>query len=176
MLIPLSFFDRPAPEVARDLLGKTIVSTLTGRLQAYMITETEAYHGSDDEACHARFGKTKRTQVMFGSPGHRYPYLCYGVHRLINVITGPGTHPGGVLIRGVEGISWPGRVTKLLGIAKHQYGLPIIPDSWLWLEERSLQREQHTIVSSPRVGIDYAGAYRRDMPWRFELTTTKKTA
>ncbi len=99
-----SFFNRPTLQVARDLLGRRLVR-LDGSLRmAGLITETEAYCGEADLACHARAGRTPRTAVMYGPAGHAYVYFSYGMHWLLNVVTESPGEPGAVLIRGMEAV------------------------------------------------------------------------
>jgi DNA-3-methyladenine glycosylase len=103
--------------LSRWLLGKVLVRARPdGSETAVLITEVEAYHGLRDRASHASRGRTPRTAVMFAPGGVWYVYLCYGVHEMLNLVTGPRDHPAAILIRGVEGASGPGRVTRLLGI------------------------------------------------------------
>ena len=80
-----------------------------------MITEVEAYDGERDRTCHARFGRTPRSEVLYGAGGVWYVYLCYGVHEMLNLVVGPAGWPAAVLIRGVDGITGPGRLTRALG-------------------------------------------------------------
>ena len=88
-VIPCSFFERPVLEICPELLGQFLVTEIDGRVGRFEVTETEAYDGPHDLACHASKGKTPRTEVLFGDPGQWYVYLCYGVHWLLNVLTGP---------------------------------------------------------------------------------------
>ena len=111
------FFNRDTVQIAEDLIGCFWVREQNGISEKYMITETEAYDGIEDKACHASKGRTKRTEVMFGPSGHLYVYLVYGMHWMMNIVTGPTDYPAAVLIRGVEGTIGPGRVTKKLKIA-----------------------------------------------------------
>src|SRR6266568_2453433 len=91
--------------LARSLIGKHLVRRhADGRTEARLITEVEAYHGERDLACHARAGRTNRTEIMYGPGGTWYVYLCYGVHEMLNLVVGPPHWPAAVLIRGVEGI------------------------------------------------------------------------
>lgn len=151
--------------LARDLLGKYLVRRLnSGLLIHSMITETEAYHGAGDQACHGRFGKTQRSEVMFRQGGVWYVYLCYGVHWLLNIITGPVDFPAAVLIRSIDIAKGPGRLTKALHIDKSFNGQPAHPLFNLWLEDH--EYIPPAIEITPRIGIAYAGedAYK---PWRF---------
>lgn len=166
-MLPRSFFARPAPDVARDLLGKELVRRLPdGRLLRTAITETEAYEGFEDQASHAHRGKTPRNAVMFGPPGHIYLYLCYGMHWLLNITTGPENHPAAVLIRGCTLAAGPGRLTRALHLGKAENLLPLGTKSGLWLNHRSGVPETE-ILTTPRIGIDYAGAPWKQIPWRF---------
>jgi DNA-3-methyladenine glycosylase len=142
------------------------------------ITETEAYDGPEDRACHASKGRTGRTEVMFGPAGRWYVYLCYGVHEMLNLVTGPREWPAAVLIRGVEGVSGPGRVTRALAITRALNGTAATEEAaetagatengGLWIEpaERGLLAEGE-ILAGPRVGVDYAGPEWAAKPWRF---------
>ncbi|MFN7094660.1 MAG: DNA-3-methyladenine glycosylase, partial [Burkholderiales bacterium] len=119
MLLDLAYFNNEdTPKLAYDLIGKFLCRKQGEIISRYMITEVEAYHGFKDKACHARFGKTPRNAVMFAHGGHSYVYLCYGIHWLLNLVTGPENFPAAVLIRGIEDIFGPGRVTRKLNIDK----------------------------------------------------------
>jgi DNA-3-methyladenine glycosylase len=144
--------------LARGLLGKFLVrSTPRGRVAA-MITEVEAYHGEQDLACHARHGLTARNAVMYGPGGVWYVYLCYGVHEMLNLVTGPRGHPAAVLIRGIAGANGPGRLTRALQI------------DGLWIEDRGVRVPRGAIRATPRIGVDYAGPVWSRKRWRFVLT------
>src|SRR5204862_4654728 len=106
---------------ARNLLGKYLVGP--GGV-ARMITEVEAYDGEHDLACHARAGRTRRTEVLYGAGGVWYVYLCYGIHEMLNLVVGPADWPAAILIRGVEGAVGPGRVTKTLAIDRNLNSAP----------------------------------------------------
>src|SRR6056297_1549342 len=117
------FFRRDVLEVAPDLLGKMLVRRFDEhRLEKYLITEVEAYRGGADKACHANKGKTARTEVMFREGGLVYVYLVYGIHWLLNVVTGPEGDSSAALIRGLQGVPGPGRVGKVLQLDKSFYG------------------------------------------------------
>ena len=153
--------------LARWLLGKTLVRTTGRNRSAHIITEVEAYDGEHDLACHASKGRTKRTEVMYKSGGIWYVYLCYGVHEMLNLVTGPADYPAAVLIRGVSGITGPGRLTKRLKIDRRLNGLVARPTSGLHLEDRGLEIPLRQLKSGPRIGVDYAGSAWARKPWRF---------
>ena len=161
---------RNAAAQARALLGKTLVRRHPdGRVEARLITEVEAYDGEADLACHAAKGRTARTEVLYRPGGTWYVYLCYGIHEMLNLVTGPEGWPSAVLIRGVEGIEGPGRVTKALEIDRRMNGAPALPESGLWLEDRGPPIPRSRIQATPRVGIDYAGEVWAGKLWRFIL-------
>ena len=188
-----AFYARDTRKVARDLLGKTLCHRQDdGRVIRGRIVETEAYHGPDDRASHARFGPTPRAGIMFGPPGRAYVYLIYGMHHCLNVVTGADGFPAAVLLRGVDRVTvggeaagsdaggrpgdgaapnaiGPGRLTKVFGIRRETHnGLDLTdPGSELWIEDGA-RRRRGKVVTSPRVGVDYAGAWAR-RPWRYRL-------
>jgi DNA-3-methyladenine glycosylase len=162
---------------ARGLLGKYLVRRFDdGRMEARQIVETEAYHSAEDLACHASKGRTKRTEVMFGAPGVWYVYLCYGIHEMLNLVTGPADHPSAVLIRGVEGLTGPGRLTKNLAITRALNALPAAKASGLWIEDRGAVITPDQISTTPRIGIDYSGPVWSQKPWRFVLEEAARSA
>ncbi len=180
--LPLSFYDRPADVVAREMLGALIVSEVGGRRVAGEIVETEAYTGPDDEASHAhsRFGRTERNDPMFGRAGTAYVYLIYGMHWCINVVTGEEDFPAAVLIRAarpVEGIELarerrpgrpddelmrgPGNLARALAIDRAQNrGLVSGPPLWF---APGAPIPDSDVVAGPRIGIKRAV----DAPLRF---------
>ena len=168
-LLTTDFFARPAPEVAPDLLGKCLVRRTDDEEIVAIISEAEAYEGIEDLACHASKGRTRRTEVMFGPPGRFYVYLIYGMHQMLNVVTNTEDSPSAVLIRAVHLVSGPGRLTRALGIDGTLNGLPAVPASGLWFEDRGLTVPSTDIELSPRIGVDYAGPIWSAMPWRYTL-------
>ncbi len=159
------FFHRDCLEVAPDLVGKLIVRTFEdGSEIALRITETEAYRGEEDTACHACKGRTPRTELLYGKSGIIYVYLCYGMHWLMNVITGEENQPQGVLFRACEVYDGPAKLTKRLGIDKSFNGEPICGNPRIRIEYDGYCPEIETL---PRVGINYATPEYRDIPWRF---------
>lgn len=153
------FFHRPCLEVARDLVGKVLV--FGGR--RLRISETEAYCGESDTACHASKGRTKRTEVLYMDAGTVYVYLCYGVHWLLNIVTGEEEQPEAVLIRACADAPGPGRLTKALGITGDLNRTSVV-DGTLWVEDDGFVCE---IQTDKRVGIGYASQEDQDRLWRF---------
>ena len=138
-------------------------------LDARLITEVEAYDGESDLACHARAGRTQRTTPLYEEGGIWYVYLCYGIHEMLNLVVGPRDWPAAVLIRGLEGLIGPGRVTRQLGITRAQNGKPADPATGLWLEDRGVIVPSNCIQATPRIGVNYAGSIWAKKPWRFVL-------
>ena len=169
LIPPEKWQKRGAVGLARWLLGKVLVrTTVEGRVER-AIVETEAYVGGKDLACHASKGCTPRTQVMFGAGGVWYVYLCYGVHEMLNLVVGPAGFPAAVLIRGVEGASGPGRLTKRLGIDRTLNGRPAVAASGLHVEDHGIVVSRAHVIAGPRVGVDYAGPVWAAKPWRFRI-------
>jgi DNA-3-methyladenine glycosylase len=165
MILRRHFFDRDVLQVAPDLLGKYIMRRYdTGKLQVCRIIETEAYRGEEDLACHACKGRTPRTDVMYDRGGMIYVYFIYGMHYMLNFVTGKVNFPQAVLIRGVENTIGPGRVAKLLQIDKSFYREDLCGSSRIWIEDR--RETPLAFISAKRVGIDYAKEWK-DKPWRF---------
>lgn len=162
-----AFFHRDALAVAPDLVGKVVVRQFeNGQILKLRITETECYRGEEDTACHASKGRTPRTELLYGESGIIYVYLCYGIHWLMNVITGDKDSPQGVLFRACENFEGPAKLTKKLGIDKSFNGETIYSNPRIWIEGDGLSPE---IIQLPRVGINYATPEYRDIPWRFVL-------
>ncbi len=160
-------------KLARWLIGKHLAVATSGHdgeIRRLRITETEAYDGPEDLACHASKGRTARTEVMFGEAGHWYVYLVYGMHEMLNLVTGPADYPAAILIRGLEGISGPGRLTRSLGISRARFNTrPAIPDTGLWVEDDGFIVSRSRLQITPRIGVDYAGSKWASKPWRFVL-------
>jgi DNA-3-methyladenine glycosylase len=164
------FQEKNTVRLARWLLGKTLVRRRSeGAITRHVITETEAYHGERDLACHASKGRTPRTDVLYREGGLWYVYLCYGIHEMLNLVAGPEGFPGAVLIRGVHDIIGPGRLTKKLGIGRELNGRPAAPASGLWIEEDDVRLPRGAIIATPRIGIDFAGEVWAAKPWRFTV-------
>lgn len=166
MVLTREYFSAPATELAVDLLGKLLCRKIEDKVIKYRITETECYCGEEDSACHAHKGRTPRTDVMYRQGGRAYVYLCYGIHNLLNITTGEEGHPEAVLIRGVEGISGPGRVTKALSITREENTKLLSVESGLWIEDDGYEAR---FITDKRVGIDYAAPCDRDRQWRYIL-------
>lgn len=160
---------RDTVAIARSLLGCKLVVQVGDAVRSLAITEVEAYNGPEDRACHASRGRTARTSVLFGPPGHWYVYLCYGIHEMLNLVTGPEGYPAAVLIRGLDGLVGPGRVTKGLGIDRRFNAQPALPATGLWIERGARAPEDSAILATPRIGVDYAGVEWAAKPWRFVL-------
>ena len=160
--LPYEFYHRHALEVAAELVGKILVCGET-RLR---ISETEAYCGESDTACHASKGRTARTEVLYAQAGTIYVYLCYGMHWMMNVITGDVDDPQGVLIRACVDAPGPGRLTKKLGITKEYNRQNILTCPDLWIEDDG---QRFAIETDKRVGIGYAAQEDQDRLWRFKM-------
>ena len=187
--LPRDFFARDTLAVARDLLGMRLVRVLDGERLTGVIVECEAYIGRDDTACHASRGRTPRNEVMFGPAGYAYVYFTYGIHWMLNVVTGEDGFPAAVLLRAiypVEGIgtmralrqakgrprsereltSGPARLTQALAVDKAFNGTDLTAGSELWLE-RGVFVPDDEVARGPRIGINYAAETDRLSPWRF---------
>jgi len=173
------FFNRRVTTVARDLLGKYLVRKIGDKEMAFKITEVESYDGEKDLACHASKGRTMRTEVMYGEAGTIYVYLIYGMYYMLNIVTGPKDYPAAVLVRGLEGINGPGRLTKTLAINRKLNGLPLAFTAGLWIEDRGEVVSKKDIEKTARIGVEYAGPIWSQKLYRFMLKDSrpnKKTA
>lgn len=167
-ILPPSFFAREADIVALELLGKTLVRERNGISLFDTIVETEAYMGSHDLACHASRGRTPRTEVMFGPAGIWYVYFVYGMHWMLNIVTGLEGQGAAVLIRGVSETTGPARLTKRFDIDRSFNAVAATRKHGLWLEDRGRVVESSSVKRTPRIGVDYAGKWARE-PLRFVL-------
>lgn len=164
MKLNKEFFDRDVLTVAPELVGKVlVVKTADGEIRE-RIAETEAYRGIEDTACHASKGRTKRTEVLFSDSGTIYVYLCYGMHWLMNIVTGGEGNPQAVLLRAGEKADGPGKLTKKLGVDKRFNGVSIIDNAEIWIEDDG---NMPGIKTAKRVGIEYATEEYRNKLWRF---------
>lgn len=168
-MLAANFYARDAKTVAKDVLGKHLVVANGDALKRGRIVETEAYLGQEDLACHASKGRTKRTEVIFGPPGHAYVYLIYGMYDLFNLVTDKVGSAHAVLIRAVEPLEGlegktdgPGKLTRTLGITRAHNKLSLCGPE-IWLEDGPAPKN---IKTTPRIGIDYAKEWK-DAPLRF---------
>jgi len=169
VIAPSEFQARDTVRLARGLLGKVLVRMTTHGRVEQVISEVEAYDGERDRACHASKGRTARTEVMYRCGGCWYIYLCYGVHEMLNLVTGPDGYPAAILLRGVGDIQGPGRLTHRLEIDRRLNGSVAQPDCGLHLEDHGLEIPRRRISASPRIGVDYAGPVWSAKPWRFTV-------
>ena len=171
--------------IARELLGKVLVTHIDGQRTTGIISETEAYAGIGDRASHAYAGKrTRRNEPMYRNGGTTYVYLCYGIHHLFNVVTNSAEEPHAILIRAIrplEGIATmtarrapakattggPGTLSQALGIRTVHSGLDLLGDT-IWIEDRGIAIPESTLIIGPRVGVDYAGDDAL-LPYRFRI-------
>ena len=176
--LPLSFYQRSdVCCIAKDLIGKLLVTTFDNMVTAGRIVETEAYKGAEDRASHAWNGRrTNRTEIMYAPGGLAYVYLCYGINHLFNVVTNAEDKPHAVLIRGVEPLSGidgmllrtgkpkpdhtltkgPGNVSKALGIYTKHTGISLQSNE-LFIADDGFKIKTSQIIATPRIGVDYAG-------------------
>ena len=172
MYLSKSYFkSKNTAKIAKNLLGKFLVRRNKGKTKAYMITEVEAYDGFQDKASHAHKGKTERNKLMFGEAGYWYVYFTYGMHWILNIVTGSKGYPAAILIRGVQGINGPARITKALNIkgklrrrrigasteTSGLNGKSAVKKSGLWIEARGVKIKKSQIKKGPRIGVNYAG-------------------
>ena len=163
-------YQKDAISMARELLGKYLCRKIGRKTVKLRITETESYYGENDSACHARNGKTKRNGIMYCEGGYAYIYLCYGIHWMLNIVTGRRDFPEAVLIRGVEGYDGPGKLTKALSIDKKLNGENLSESKQLWIED---SEERPLWLASKRIGIDYASEEDKNRLWRFSVLPGK---
>lgn len=199
MRLKRNFYNRPTITVAKELLGKYLVRKANKGVIRAKITETEAYCGTRDLACHASKGLTPRTKVMFGPPGYAYVYMIYGMYHCLNIVTEERGNPSAVLIRGAEicskyyvlsikgkngnkkpiihntnpmirKLSGPGILCRELKIDRKLNNADLIKNNKLWVEEGEKIKPSR-IKKGKRIGVDYAGSYK-DKLWRFYLIRT----
>jgi DNA-3-methyladenine glycosylase len=161
------FYSRGAIDVARDLVGTTLVRRFRGRAYRARVVETEAYVGAHDLASHASKGRTQRTDVMFGPPGRAYVYLIYGMHVLHNVVTSHAGDPQAVLIRAGEplddwdaDLSGPGKLARAMKITRTLNGVDLTGDGLFFTPDPG---PPPRLVTGKRVGIDYAGDWKHEL-------------
>ena len=184
--LPESFYRADdVVKIARDLLGKTLVTRISGNVTAAMITETEAYHQSE-KACHAYNGRrTARTEILFHQGGCCYVYLCYGIHNLFNVVTGKRGEAAAVLIRAAQPVvgrqlmmdrralkkpgprisAGPGNLSQALGLTLAHNKTSLVNEGNIWIESGE-EVSQDLVRATNRIGVDYAQE-DASLPWRF---------
>lgn len=189
MKLPLSFYQRDdAVLIARELLGKHLYTNIGGILTGGVIVETEAYQGPEDRGSHAyNHRRTPRNEMMFSAGGVVYMYICYGIHDMLNIVTGKDSVSHAVLIRAVEPLvgvdvmrerrglftedsrlcRGPGALAKALGLVKAHNGISLLEDT-IWLEDKSETLDDPEIIASARVGMNFDGPYKT-IPWRFYI-------
>ncbi len=181
MRLSRQFFNRSTVVIAKQLLGKYLCRRISGQIIRVKITETEAYCGTRDKACHASRGLTPRTKIMFGLPGHAYVYMIYGIYYCLNIVTGRENYPAAVLIRNVEVknskvkiqncnlkfkiLKGPGILCRELKIDRSLNGVDICRSKKLWIEEGEKIKPSQ-IKKGKRIGVDYAGEWENKL-WRF---------
>lgn len=185
MRLNRKFFNRNTIVVAQELLGKVLVRQIGGKVTRARITETEAYCGIEDLACHASRGLTPRTKVMFGLPGFSYVYMIYGMYHCLNVVTREEGKPEAVLIRAAQyqilkiknqndkakikiTLRGPGILCRELKIDRKLNAIDITRSDLMWLEDSEEKISKDEIKKSKRIGVDYAGRWK-DKLWRFYL-------
>ncbi|MEW6403960.1 MAG: DNA-3-methyladenine glycosylase [Chloroflexota bacterium] len=185
MILPREFYNRPTLKVARDLIGARLIRILNGEKLVGIITEAEAYIGETDLACHARHGRTPRTEVMYGPPGHAYVYFTYGNHWMLNVVTEREGFPAAVLIRAIQPIEGvqtmmerrqgrdtfgPGKLSQAMGITKTENGVDLTADNQsLWIEA-GIFVPNKSVTIGPRVGLNQTPEPWLSKPWRFRVS------
>lgn len=187
--LPRAYYDRPTLEVARDLLGARLVRVENGRRIAGIITETEAYCGEEDLGCHAKAGRTKRTDPLYGPPGHAYIYFTYGNHWMLCPVTRPEGQPEAVLVRAIrptEGLDviaerrgrqpekrWtdgPGKLTQALGIDGTLNRADLTQRDALLFIEQGVAIPDRFVTTTPRIGLYTVPEPWKSIPWRFLAT------
>lgn len=191
-ILSQAWYSRDVVEVARDMLGMRLVRLLDDRRISGIIVEAEAYRGEEDLACHAKAGRTPRTEVMYGPSGRAYVYFTYGMHWMLNAVCGEPGYPAAVLIRAIlplEGIEtiaaarsgvpparWadgPAKLTRALHIDKTLNGADLTSEAYhLWIEE-DLPIADKWVVTGPRVGIAGVPEPWKSLPWRFKAQLPK---
>lgn len=187
--LPLSFYQRDNVElIARELLGKYIYTNIGAGQSGGIIIETEAYKGPEDRGSHAYNNRrTPRNEMMFGSGGLVYMYICYGIHDMLNIVSGIEGMSHAILIRAIEPLTGidmmrerrnlydhdkrlcqgPGVLSKALGLNKLHNGTDLQNDE-IWIEDKGLNYADEEVVASARVGMNFEGPYKT-IPWRFYI-------
>src|SRR5688500_5299289 len=160
--LPREFYDRDTIAVAHELLGKLLIHRVDGVARVGRIVEVEAYLGPHDLAAHSARGRTARTRVMFGPPGHAYVYLIYGIYHCVNVVTQAEGTASAVLLRAIEPVrnvegrtQGPGLLCRAMEIDKRLNGHDLLSEDFFIAADEPAPR--FSIVRRPRIGVDYAG-------------------
>ena len=191
--LDLYFYQRnDTLKICKDLLGKVLVTNINNNITSGRIVEVEAYLGANDKASHSYNNKkTQRTEVMFLNGGISYVYLCYGIHYLFNIVVGKKNNPCAILIRAIQpfkGINimlqrrnlsnatknltnGPGKLAQALGITA-KLNKQLLINNMIWIEDHEIKLEKKDILSSPRIGVDYAGDDAK-LPYRFYIKKNK---
>jgi DNA-3-methyladenine glycosylase len=175
--LPRAFYERDAEVVARELVGTILVRRIVeeGEMREFRarVVETEAYIGEHDLACHASKGRTKRTEIMFGHGGFAYVYFIYGMHTMLNVVTGKKDHAQAVLIRAAEAVggwgdsegrvnlSGPGRLCKSMRVRLVDNGVDLTGEEMFFVSPGKVKKPR--IVATPRIGVDYSGDWKHEL-------------
>ncbi|MDQ6621462.1 MAG: DNA-3-methyladenine glycosylase [Pseudomonadota bacterium] len=164
--LPRPFYDRDAVTVAQELLGKCLVHRSGDATRIGRIVEVEAYLGPHDLAAHSARGRTARTEVMFGPPGHAYVYLIYGMHHCMNVVVEAEGHAAAVLLRAIEPVAaiegrtqGPGLLCRAMGIDRRHNGMDLLSDTLFVAAAQDAPAFR--TIKRPRIGVDYAGHWAR---------------
>ena len=195
--LPLTFFQRPdALQIARELLGKHVFTLLNGELTSGRIVETEAYRHEGDPSLTLHLQrKARQAQALYQPGGHAYLYRVYRVHTLFNITTHDAAHPDAVLIRAIEPLvgvevmlrrrglaavarnltAGPGLLTQALGLTPELNG-ELVAGPRIWLEDAGDTAADDNVLTSSRVGLEYAGAEAVALPWRFRVRDSKWTS
>ncbi len=185
MRLNRKFFNRNTVKVAKELLGKILVRKIGNKIVKAKITETEAYCGMKDKACHASRGLTKRTKVMFGPAGFSYVYMIYGMYHCLNIVTEREGNPSAALIRAAEilnpksetlnkskiknlKLKGPGILCREFKIDRKLNAMDLTKSNLLWIEDGENKIKTGQIKKGKRIGVDYAGKWK-NKPWRFWL-------
>lgn len=160
------FYIRDVLTVAPELVGKILVIRNKVSQRRFIITETEAYRGGEDKACHASKGRTARTEIMYQEGGKIYVYFVYGMYWMLNFVAGEKNNPQAALIRGIEGFDGPGKLTRELKIDGSFYGEDLSKSDRIWVEDSGLKPG---IKTGKRIGINYAGDVWKNKLWRFYI-------
>jgi DNA-3-methyladenine glycosylase len=188
-VIVRNFFNRPTLIVARELLGQRLVKIEGDQRIAGMITEAEAYIGTDDDGCHARVGLTERNRSMWGPPGHAYVYFTYGMHWMLNFVTEQEGYPAAVLLRAVEPAeghdlirqrragrpeseltNGPAKICQAFDLDGSYDGLDLCQAGSALFLEQGVNIPDHRVTTGPRVGLNQVSEPWKSMPWRFRVS------